>query len=65
MDGSGKIVDHYDKELVGRHLEDLFGVAMFEASEEGNWVTTESLRVWVVGHDGMTFGSGWYHDETN
>ena len=65
VDGSGKIVDHYDKELLGRDLEDLFGVAMFEASEEGNWVTTESLRVWVVSYDGMTFGSDWYHDETN
>ena len=65
VDGSGKIVDHYDKELVGRDLEDLFGVAMFEASEEGNWVAAESLRVWVVSYDGMIFGSGWYHDETN
>ena len=65
MDGSGKIVDHYDKELVGRGLEDLFGVAMFEASGEGNWVTTESLHIWVVSYDGMTFGSGWHNDETN
>ena len=63
-DGSGTIVDHYDKELVGRDLEDLFGVAMFEASEEGNWVTTESLRIWVVSYDGLVFGSGWHQDES-
>ena len=63
-DGSGTIVDHYDKELVGRDLEDLFGVAMFEASEEGNWVTTESLRIWVVSYDGLVFGSGWHRDES-
>ena len=63
VDGSGKIVDHYDKELVGRDLEDLFGVAMFEASEEDNWVTTESLRIWVVSYDELVFGSGWHDDE--
>ena len=67
-DGSGRIVDHHDKDLVGRHLEDLFGedpfgVAGFEASAEGNWVTTESLRIWVVQHDGLVFGSGWRRDE--
>ena len=62
-DGSGTIVDHYDKSLVGTDLRDLFGVAMFEASEEGNWVTTESLRIWVVSYDGLVFGSGWHQDE--
>ena len=64
VDGSGKIVDHYDKELVGRDIKDLFGVDMFEASEEGNWVTTESLRIWVVSHNGLVFGSGWRNDES-
>ena len=63
VDGSGRIVDHYDKELVGRDMEDLFGVAMFEASPEGNWVTTEFLRIWVVEHDGLVFGSGWHQDQ--
>ena len=64
VDGNGRIVDHHDKKLVGRDLEDLFGVAMFEASEEGNWVTTESLRIWVVSHNGLVFGSGWRNDES-
>ena len=63
VDGSGRIVDHHDKELVGMDMEDLFGVAMFEASPEGNWVTTESLRIWVVEHDGLVFGSGWHQDQ--
>ena len=66
-DSSGTIVDHYDKTLVGTDLKDLLGIDMFEVTAEGNWVTTESLRVWVVGYDGMTFGSGWHrgHDESN
>ena len=63
-DSNGKIVDHYDKSKVGRDLENLFGVAMFEASPEGNWVTMESLRIWVVQYEGMVFGSGWHHDES-
>ena len=49
---------------VGTDLKDLLGTEMFEATAEGNWVTTESVRVWVVGYDGMVFGSGWHKDES-
>ena len=30
----------------------------------GDELTTESVRVWVVGYDGMTFGSGRCNDES-
>ena len=63
-DESGTVIDHYDKTLVGTDLKDLLGTDMFEATAEGNWVTTESVRVWVVGYDGMVFGSGWRRDES-
>ena len=63
-DESGKIVDHYDKRLVGRDLEDLLGTDVFEATRDGIWVITESLRFWVVEHDGWLFASGWHHDES-
>ena len=66
-DENGTIIDHYDKAMVGRALSDILGTDAFEASAEGNWVTTEDVRVWVLGQDGMTFGSGWHsgHDESN
>ena len=74
-DRSGRIVAHYDPEMLGKDIEDLFGTDAFEGTEDGNWVATEytnpstglqeSIRVWVVGHDGMTFGSGWSYDGTN
>ena len=66
-DESGTIIDHYDKAMVGRALSDILGTDTFEATAEGNWVTTEDVRVWVLGQDGMTFGSGWHsgHDESN
>ena len=66
-DESGTIIDHYDKAMVGRDIKDLLGTDTFEATAEGNWVTTEDVRVWVLGQDGMTFGSGWHsgHDESN
>ena len=66
-DESGTIIDHYRKEMVGKSLEDVLGTDTFEATAEGNWVTTEDVRVWVLGQDGMTFGSGWHsgHDESN
>ena len=59
-DESGTIVDHYDKSMVGRDLRNLLGTDTFEATAEGNWVTTEDVRVWVVSDGGMTFGSGWH-----
>ena len=66
-DESGTIIDHYDKAMVGRDIKDLLGTDTFEATAEGNWVTTEDVRVWVLGQDGMTFGSGWHsgQDESN
>ena len=63
-DESGAIIDHYDKAMVGRALSDILGTDAFEATTEGNWVTTEDVRVWVLGQDGMTFGSGWRNDES-
>ena len=63
-DESGKIVDHYDKKLVGRDLKDLLGMDMFEATGDGSWVTTESLRFWVVEDDGRLFASGWHRGES-
>ena len=63
-DESGAIIDHYDKAMVGRALSDILGTDAFEATAEGNWVTTEDVRVWVLGQDGMTFGSGWRNDES-
>ncbi len=65
-DESGTVIDHYDKAMVGRDIKDLLGTDTFEATAEGNWVTTEDVRVWVLGQDGMTFGSGWHsgHDES-
>ena len=63
-DSSGKVVDHYDKALVGTDLKDLLGTDMFEATAEGNWLITDSTRVWVVGYDGMVFSSGWRNDES-
>ena len=57
-DTNGTIIDHYQKEMVGKSLEDLLGTDMLEATAGGNWVTTEDMRVWVVSDNGLTFGSG-------
>ena len=62
-DESGTIVDHYRKDMIGKSLDDVLGTDKFEATAEGNWVTTEDTRVWVLSQDRMTFGSGWYQGE--
>ena len=71
-DGDGTVVAHYDPANLGKSLDELFGEDTIEATAAGNWVTAEStdpdtgpvesLRVWVLESDGMTFGSGWYDD---
>ncbi len=54
-------------ELIDTKFSDILGTDMFEATAEGNWATTEDVRVWVVSDGGMTFGSGWHsgYDEGN
>ena len=62
-DESGKIVAHSDPTLIGSDLQDLFGARSIEATGEGNWVTTDSVRMWVAEFGGFVFGSGWQQDE--
>ena len=47
----------------GGNVQDLFGEEMFEATEAGVWVESESLRVFVTGVDGHVLGSGWSRGE--
>ena len=55
----GKIVGHSDPSMIGGNVQDLLGGETFEATEDGVWVESESLRVFVAGTDGYVFGSGW------
>ena len=73
-DRDGKVVAHSDLAMIGKQLQDLylFDEETARAPHDGTWVTGEgtnastglqqSMRIWVVGYDGMTFGSGWYND---
>ncbi len=58
----GRIVGHSDTSLIGEETQELFGDASFVATEDGGWVTAESLRVWVAEYGGYLFGSGWRQD---
>ena len=70
-DRKGMIISHYNPTMLGQDLDDLLGTDMFTAKNEGSWVThtdvnpetgmEESKHAWVVYHDGLIFGSGWYH----
>ena len=62
-DPKGNIVGHSDISLIGGDVQDLFGQETVEATENGAWVESESLRVFVAGYDGHVFGSGWSRDE--
>ena len=58
----GRVVAHSDPEMIGTETQELFGDVTFDATEAGDWVTSESLRVWVAGYGGYLFGSGWRRD---
>ena len=49
--------------MIGGDVQDLFGAETFDATEAGVWVESESLRVFVAGVDGHTFGIGWSREE--
>ena len=63
-DPTGKIVAHSNPALIGSDLQELFGAGAIEATEGGNWVTTDAVRMWVADADGFVFGSGWHHDDS-
>ena len=59
---------------IGTDVNDYrFGIQMMTATEEGKWVSyafnepvsgePRSKHSWVVRHDGLIFGSGWYSNE--
>lgn len=56
----GNIVAHSDPAMIGQETQELFGGVTFDATEDGAWVTAESLRVYVAGYGGFLFGSGWH-----
>ena len=58
----GTIVGHSDLTMIGGETQDLFGDEPFHVHEEGEWVESDALRVFVAGVDGYVFGSGWARD---
>ena len=50
--------------MIGGDTRDLFGGESFQATGDGDWVESESLRVYMAEYDGWLFGSGWRRDES-
>ena len=61
-DDADRIAAHSQPQEIGQDLLDVLGLEVLPADSEGGWVTTDTLRLWVVEHDGWVFGSGWRHD---
>ena len=62
VDPEGTFINHFEPQYVGTGARDFFGFDL-EATPLGDWVETESLRVWVLEQDGYLFGSGWRIEE--
>ena len=60
-DGTGRFVGHSDPAMIGREVRELLGTELLEATGEGGWVTSDSMRIWVAESGGYLFGSGWHH----
>ena len=63
-DESGRIAAHSDPAMNGRHMGEIFGPGDYSASEEGRWIASESLRMWIQKSGGYLFGSGWHNGES-
>ena len=61
-DPDGRFVAHSDPSLIGLDGRELLGEEITEVSRGGNWVTTDSQRIWAAGNDGWVFGAGWHRD---
>ncbi len=59
---SALFVAHSNPAMIGRDVQDLFGPEPLEVSEEGQWVSNDSMHIWVRSHAGYLFGSGWHRD---
>ena len=64
-DASGTVVSHFNPAFIGKRLEDLLGVDTSEIDEDGTWLTSESMRIWVLNLDGWVFGAGWRNHESS
>ena len=63
-DETGTIVGIQNPSMVGRSLTDVLGIEALDVPAEGGWITNGGrMRIWAISQDGLTFGSGWYHEE--
>ena len=61
-DSGGRIVLHLNPAIIGKRVEDLLEADVSAIDETGTWLTSESMRIWVVQSDGQVFGAGWRDD---
>ena len=64
VDENGATALHLNPAMIGEQIDDLLGVDTSGIDDEGTWLTSESMRIWVVRHDDWLFGAGWHDDET-
>ena len=76
VDENNELIAHRDPSLLGKHVDELGNTVdgrqftELEVTEVGRWVDyvflnpatgTEGIKhSWVVRHDGLVIGSGWY-----
>ena len=62
-DPDGTIVGHSNPAMIGHETQDILDTTTTQpAHEDGRWIQTETLRVFLAGYDGHLFGSGWHQD---
>ena len=63
-DESGTIVLHFNPAMIGKRLEDLAGPEALDIDENGGWLTSKFMRIWMVESEGWMFGAGWRNDQS-
>ena len=59
VDPEGILQLHLNPGLVGQPFEELVGGGPLQVDHRGVWLTSDSMRIWLVNHDGWLIGAGW------
>ncbi len=63
-DETGAVAHHVNPAVIDTPIRDLLGLGASTVRQEGEWLTSDSMRIWVVTVAGRLIGAGWHDDWT-
>ena len=61
-EAGGAVLHHFNPAIVGKRTGDLLGVDASKIQQDGEWLTSDTMRIWVVKSGDWVIGAGWHDD---